>query len=217
MSNEITIVIADDHPIYRKGLWQILGTTPGLRVVGEADNGAAALELIRAHRPRVAMLNPEMPGKDGFDVTRTIVERGWPVEVVFMAVSKSEKLFNAALDLGVKGFVLKESKLEEILNCIRSAASGESFVSPVLASYLLNRSRRAEAGARSEQRARSLTPTERRILSLIAEHRTNKEIAERLFVSVRTIENHRHNISQKLNLRGAHALLKFALDHMTEI
>lgn len=130
-----------------------------------------------------------------------------------MAMSKSEKLFNAALDLGVKGFVLKDSKLEEIINCIRSAASGESFVSSVLTSYLLNRNRRAEAGAQDEPGVQSLTPTERRILRLIAEHRTNKEIAERLFVSVRTIENHRHNISQKLNLRGAHALLKFALDH----
>ncbi|MGE0130475.1 MAG: response regulator [Blastocatellales bacterium] len=217
MNNEITIVIAGGHPIYRKGLLRIIENTPGLRAVGEADHSVAALELIRAHRPRVVVLDVGMPGKDGVDLTQTVIEKEWPVEVVFLAADRDEKFFNAALDLGVKGLAHRDDGPDEIINCIRSAAAGKSFVSPLLMSSFLSLNLRDDAPGSEEPSAQPLTPMERRILNFIAEYKTNREIAEQLFISVRTVENHRHNISQKLNIRGPHALLRFALNIKSEL
>lgn len=213
MNDEITVIIAGDHPIYRKGLLSIIENTPGLRAVGEANHGLAALELIRAHRPRVAVLDVGLPGKGGLDLTRAVIEKEWSVEVVVLASGENENLLKAALDIGVKGLAHRDDGPEEIINCIKSAAAGAGFISSALKPYLLNRRPLTE----KEFSLRFLTPTERRILRLIIEYKTNREIAEQLFVSIRTIENHRHNISQKLNLRGAHSLLKFALDHRSEL
>lgn len=217
MKNEIRIVIADDHPIFRQGLKQVIEAVPMLKVIGEAEDGDAALLCIEAHCPDVAILDVDMPNKDGFEVARAIVEKKLPVEMVFLTMHRSESLFNAALNLGVEGYVLKDSALADVVNSIRSVAKGENFISSALSTFLVKRSRRAAAFAEQQPTINNLTPTERRVLKLIGDYKTSKEIAEQLFISIRTVEHHRASIATKLQLRGSHALIKFALEHRDEL
>ena len=217
MKNEITIIIADDHPVFRQGLIQVVSGDAALNIVAEAEDGENALELIERHRPEVALLDVNMPKMDGIAVAQAVGRKNLPVEIVFLTMHKDEDVFNEAMDAGVKGFVLKESAVTDIIQSIRSVAAGEHFISPQLSSFLLNRSRLAASLVRQKPSLRNLTQTERRILKLIAESKTSREIADELFVSIRTVENHRANICTKLDLRGAHALLKFALENRTAL
>ena len=217
MSREIRILIADDHPIFRRGLRMIVESDPVLNVVAEAGDGAEALERIRELQPDVAVLDLDMPPPDGLAVARHIREQGWPVAPVFLTMHKDAAALNAALDAGVRGYVVKDGAANEIVGCIKTVAAGSSFVSPTLAGHLLSRRDRAEELARTTPSIGDLTPSERRVLRLIAEAKSNKEIAEALFVSVRTVEHHRSNICAKLGLSGKNALLTFALTHRGEI
>lgn len=213
MKNEIKILIADDHPVFRKGLIQVVSSDAALNVVAEAEDGESALELIEQHAPEVVLLDVDMPKMDGIAVAQAIGEKNLPVEIVFLTMHKDEDVFNEAMDAGAKGFVLKESAVTDIIQSIRAVAAGEHFISPQLSSYLINRTRAAASLVRQKPSLQNLTQTERRILKMIAEKKTSREIAEELFVSIRTIENHRANICAKLDLRGAHVLLKFALEN----
>lgn len=217
MADEIRIVIADDHPIVRRGLRQAIESDEKLKVVAEADDGEAALRQIQELRPDVAVLDVEMPKLDGFGVARAVIGQRLAVEIIFLTMHKDEDIFNAAMDAGVKGYVLKDSAVSDIGGSIRAVSAGQSYISPQLSTYLLQRGRRAASLVRQRPALSQLTPTERRILKLIAENKTSREIAGELFVSPRTVENHRANICAKLELHGAHALLKFALEHRSEL
>jgi DNA-binding NarL/FixJ family response regulator len=215
--NKIRLVIADDHPVFVKGLRQVLMGDPSLEVVAEARDGDAALQCIQEHKPEVAVLDIEMPKKDGFEVVRAIQTQQPDLAVVFLTMHKNEALFNAAVDLGVQGYVLKDSALAEIVESVRAVAAGHSFVSPVLSSFLVGRRRRAQSLLAGQPTLRDLTATERRVLQLIADSKTSAQIAQELFVSVRTVEHHRANICTKLSLHGSNALLRFALAHKSEL
>jgi DNA-binding NarL/FixJ family response regulator len=217
MSNEIRVLIADDHPIFRHGLRQLVEKDPQIRVVAEADNGETALELIAAHRPEAAVLDVNMPRKDGFEVLRGVQSQHLPTLVIFLTMHNDEMHFNEALNLGVRGYVLKESAATDITSCIKAVAAGHNYVSPELSTYLLHRGQRASALLRDQPNLNELTATELRVLALLGEYRTNREMAAEMFVSVRTIENHRANICSKLNIHGTHALMKFALKHKSEL
>ena len=217
MGNETRVLIADDHPILRQGLRQAVKSVPGMKVICEAADGRVALTEIEAQRPDVAVLDVNMPELDGFAVARSVIEKKLPVELVFLTMYKDEEMFNEALDIGVKAYVLKDSAVTDLIGAIRAVVAGEHFISPALSTHLVNRSKRATALASSKPGLKDLTPAERRILTLVAENKTSREIADELFVSVRTVENHRANICQKLELHGAHVLLKFALEHKSEL
>jgi DNA-binding NarL/FixJ family response regulator len=214
---EITLVIADDHPIFRQGLRQIIERDARLKIVGEAEDGESALETIEAARPQVAIVDVNMPGRDGFEVARAVRERRLPTELIILTMYKDERIFNAALDVGVKGYVLKDSAISEVVGCVKTVAAGETYISPQMSAYLLTRSNRAARLASETPGLAMLTSTERRVLKLVAEHKTSKEIADELCISVRTAEHHRANITEKLELRGRHALVKFAADHRSEL
>jgi DNA-binding NarL/FixJ family response regulator len=213
MNTEFRIVIADDHPVYRRGLSMIISADPALKIVAEAEDGEAALQYIRSEEPDVAVLDVDMPLKGGFDVVRAIQLLNLHTAVVFLTMHKDEGLFNTAMDLGVKGYVLKDSAITDIVASIKAAAAGQNFISAPLATYLVNRSHRRSTFVEQRPSINDLTPTERRILRLIAEHKTSREIADQLFISVRTVERHRLNIGEKLDLHGSNALLKFALEN----
>jgi DNA-binding NarL/FixJ family response regulator len=217
MKTETRIVFADDHPLLREGLRKVIEREAGMQIVGEADDGESALALITQSRPDVAILDIEMPRLSGFDVARAVRELRLPVEIVFLTMHKDEDIFNKALDAGAKCFVLKDSAVMEIVGCIKSAVKGEHYISPAVSGYLVNRSARAGALARQLPGLNDLTEAEQRVLRLIADYKTSREIAADLGVSHRTVENHRTNISNKLELRGSHALLKFALEHKSEL
>jgi len=217
MGIEITLIIADDHPIFRKGLRQVVETDAALKVLAEAEDGEAALALIQQLNPDVALLDVDMPKLDGVEVARALREKQLPVSVVFLTMHKDEDVFNDAMDAGAKGYVLKESAVTDLILCIRAVAAGQHFISPQLSSFLLTRSARMASLVKQKPTLDSLTATERRVLKLIADNKTSREIAADLFVSIRTVENHRANICAKLDLHGAHALLNFALANKSSL
>jgi len=216
MKDEVKIVIADDHPIVRQGLRQMIEAEKNFTIVGEAGDGEDALQLIETHKPDVAVLDIDMPRIGGFDVARELKRKKSEVGIIFLTMHSEEEIFQTAMDLGVGGYVLKDSATTDIVAGIKSIASGKPFISPALSALLLNRRRRVNKLARQKPELDSLTPTERRILKLIAEDKTSKEIGEELFISHRTVHAHRANISTKLNLSGNLALVKFAITHKSD-
>lgn len=216
MASEINILIADDHPIFREGLRQLIEKEFGFQVVAEAEDGERAFEMIRAHLPAVAILDLDMPAMDGFVVAAEVHKLKLPVKIVILTMHRDELHFNRAIDLGVSGFVIKDSAAHEIINCIKAVNTGSEYFSPDLSSFLLSRSRRS-TNAAERFGLGDLTPTERRVLYLLSDLKTSREIASELGVSPRTVENHRAHICTKLDLQGTHALVKFALEHKSEL
>ena len=208
---EIRILIADDHPIFRRGLRAVVESDAELNVVAEVDNGAEALREIEALEPDVAVLDVNMPQADGLTVAKTIQAKNLPTVPVFLTMHTDEAIFNAAIDADVKGFVIKDGAANDIITCIKSVVAGQSFFSSTLSQFLLNRHLRPKSPLEK------LTASERRVLRLVANGKTTKEIADELFVSPRTVEHHRANISAKLDLSGKNALLTFALTNKSLI
>ncbi len=217
MTDQIKIVIADDHSIVRQGLRQMLESDANFTVVGEAKNGKEALDLIETHQPEVAILDVDMPQMNGFELVHELRRRKIRIEIVFLTMHSEEEIFLAAMDLDVGGYVLKDDATTDIVAAVKSVAAGKPFISPALSSLLLGRRRRAEELKSDKPGLAALTPTERRVLELIAEDKTSKEIGDELFISHRTVDTHRLNISRKLNLRGNLALVKFAITHKSEL
>ena len=217
MATDIRIVLADDHPIVRHGLRQAIESEAGLKVVGEAGDGRSALEQIKSHRPDIAVLDIDMPEMGGLDVARALGAQKLAAEVIFLTIHREEDLFNEAINLGAKGYVLKDSALTDLVSCVKEVAQGKRYVSPALTDYLFKRRQRVGSLSQQKPELKDLSPTERLVLKLVAEYKTSREIAEELFISPRTVETHRTNICNKLDLRGSHALMKFALDHKSEL
>ncbi len=215
MSDKIKIFIADDHPIFRGGLRNLIETESHLEVIGEAKDGAEAIQRLLHCHADVALLDIDMPRASGFEVFTTLREKGIALHIIFLTMHKDEQFLNAALDLGVKGFLVKDSAAEEVIDCIEAVVNGQEFISPQLTSFLLKRMRQVNSTKSSQ--LNHLTPTERKVLRLIAEFKTNKEIAAELIMGVRTVEQHRLNISEKFDLKGRHALMKFATENAEQI
>ncbi|MDE3057339.1 MAG: response regulator transcription factor [Bacteroidota bacterium] len=210
------ILIADDHALVRRGLRQVLETRPSIRVI-EAENGEEALHMIRQEKPQVALLDIEMPKMTGFDVAVRVQNESLPVTLVFLTMFKEEHVFNKAMDVGVKGYVLKENTIAEILQCIQAVTAGKYYLSPSISDFLVRRNAKLVTPASDATGVGLLTPAERNLLKLLAEMKTNQQIADALHISIKTVHNHRNNICDKLGLQGAHALLKFAVEHVSQL
>lgn len=217
MPAKTRILLADDHPILRKGLIQVIEADSHLQVIGEADDGEMALAQIEKLRPNIAVVDIDMPKLDGFGVLKEIRRRQLGVDVVFLTLHSDEGLFTEAMDLGAKGYILKETAVTEIATGIRAVAAGQHYVTTSLTAHLLRHRSRVQAFEQRQPSLADLTATERRILGMIARGQSSKEIAGELFIHYRTVENHRTNISQKLGLHGHNAVLKFALEHKAEL
>ena len=217
MKNEINIVIADDHPVFRHGLRLIIESDARLKVVAEAADGARALDSIKNLKPDIAVLDVNMPALTGFEVVRELADGDTATKIIFLTMHKDEMMFNTALNAGVQGYLLKESAVEEIIDGIKTVHAGENFISPALTAFLFNRRRRAAAFSEEKPAIDDLTTSERRILKFIAEDKTSREIADLLFVSVRTVERHRQNICDKMDVHGSNALMKFAIKNKEQL
>jgi DNA-binding NarL/FixJ family response regulator len=217
MKDPIKVLIADDHPIFRKGLCEVLSEDPAIHLVAEVADGLAALQEIRQLKPHAAVLDLDMPQMNGMQVAKKVSELKLPVAVIMLTMHKEEMLFNEAMNAGVLGFILKENAASDLLGCIHAVVGGDSFISPSLSSFLLNRKTDAQKLIEEKPELQKLTAAEQRILKLIAEDLTSKEIAERLGISPHTVENHRAKICERLNLRGSHSLLKFAYDNKSRL
>jgi DNA-binding NarL/FixJ family response regulator len=213
LKEKITIIIADDHPIMRSGLRQMIESHSVFQIIDEANDGEEALNLIEEKKPDVALLDIAMPRLTGLQVARLVQERGLSTKIAILTMSADEIIFNEAMDLGVLGYVLKENASSEVLNSIRTVAKGQYYISPSISGLLINRSRKRETAFISIPGLADLTPTEIRILKLVAGSKTSKEIAFDLSISTKTVENHRANITAKLHISGNNALLRFALEN----
>lgn len=212
MLNEIKIVLADDHPIVRQGLRQVIEREMGLRVVAECGDGVMALAEIEKQQPDIAILDVDMPRASGFDVLRALSKNQSAVQVILMTVHDEVEFFNEALDLGAKAYILKECAVEEVVNAVRAVCANQSYTSQRMHQFLFRRANRAESGGLA-----ALTPTERQVLKLIADYKTSREIGEALYISPLTVKTHRRNISSKLDITGSNALMKYALDHKSRL
>jgi two-component system, NarL family, response regulator DegU len=217
MKHEVRLLVVDDHPVFRRGLRQIIEENPRFRVVGEASDGDVALRLAADVEPAIAVVDIDMPRLNGLEFVRALQKKQRTVSVIFLTMYKEEDMFNAAMDLGVKAYVLKENAVEDILSALEKVARGETFLSQSMLNLNRRRSDRVQQLLLSKPQLDDLTSAERRILKLIAEDRTSKEIASLLQISVKTVDNHRLNICHKLNLHGSHSLLKFAFDHKSHL
>lgn len=215
MGENISIVIADDHALIRKGLKQVLDLEPEFRAI-EAVNGKEALTYIREMKPHIAVLDIEMPEMSGFDVAKQVKNEGLSVDIIFLTMFKDEVVFNKAMDIGVKGYVLKENTVSEIVLCIHSVVKGKYYLSPAISEFLIRRNTKLVSPATDRDGLNRLTSTERKIMKQLSLMKTNQEIADELHISIKTVQNHRTNICNKLELKGTHALLKFTMEHSSK-
>jgi DNA-binding NarL/FixJ family response regulator len=207
------VLVADDHPIFRQGLVRAIQETAEFEVAGEAADGRRALELLAQLRPDMAVVDIAMPLMDGLEVIRTASAQSLECDFIIMTMYKEEEYFKEALDLGVRGYLLKESAAGDLVQCLRAVAGGKHYVSPAMSEYLILSSTGDRRGARDVNPLLNLSRTERRVLRLIAENKTSKEIADELHISFRTVQNHRAHMCEKLKLEGFNRLLQFALEH----
>ena len=216
MQKETKILIADDHPIFRHGLAQIIERREGLSVTCEASDGQEALEKIGNYGAEVAIIDIDMPVLDGIETARKLKDLHPETLVVFLTMHKDKSILRSMESLNVRGYVLKDSAMNEIVTCIEKVLDGGAYLSPALEDLA---SAKADPGFDTKfvPALEGLTKTEKKVLSLITESRTNKEIAEELFISIRTVETHRYNICTKLGLNGSHALFKFAVKNKQKI
>ncbi len=211
-----TLIIADDHPFFRKGLLQLLRSVKTLKVIGEAETGPDALAMIEKIHPDAAVLDIDMPQMRGLEVLEEMNRKKLTTSVIFMTMYKEPELVRRALSLGAKGYLLKESVVEELIQALSYVASGKTYVSPAMAAIIAS-SEAPRADAVVLPGLDRLTQTERRVLRLVAENKSSKEISDELSISSRTVDNHRSHICEKLGITGTHALLRFALqnkDHL---
>jgi DNA-binding NarL/FixJ family response regulator len=209
MSEPITVVLADDHPMFRRGLTDVIGAEPSFRIVGEAGDGETALALCRRHRPRVTVLDIDMPKMSGLAVADALRQEQLGAAVVILTMYREPAMFRRALDLGAQGYVLKDSAVMDIVACLHMVAAGRPYISPALSGELVERHRAVTVEV---QALDDLTPAQRQVLKLIAQGLTTPAIAQALGISPKTVENHRLNICGRLGLHGPQALLRYALE-----
>jgi DNA-binding NarL/FixJ family response regulator len=206
------VLIIDDHPIFRQGLRHLIESVPGLCVVGEASDLTGAAQQLAGLQPDVAIIDLNLGTDSGLDLVHRCHEMKPRVAAVVLTMHREESLFEGALRAGAAAYVLKENASEDVLLAIRSVAAGGFFLSASLKEFLGRKDKRDTAPAGPTDLT-SLTPTERRVLRLIGTNLTSKEIAHELCISPRTVDSHRAHICERLNLRGAQSLLRFALEH----
>jgi len=210
-----TIIVADDHPIFRRGLIRSIQEAGGFDVVGEAADGQQALEIIDRLRPKIAVVDIAMPLMDGLALVRAAASRSLKCSFVMMTMYREEEYFKEALELGAMGYLLKESTSDDLIQCLRFVTKGRRFVSPGMSDFLISASKLLPNRSEGRNPLHDLSPSERRVLKMIAENKTSKEIAAALNISFRTVQAHRAHICKKLQLEGYNRLLQFAMEHKT--
>lgn len=205
-SGVIKILLADDHTIVRQGLKLILSAHADMQVLGEAANGREAVELAAKLHPDIVLMDVAMPELNGIEATRQMVAANARIRILVLSMHKESVYVREILRAGARGYILKDAIDTELLTAIRSVARGDGYISPAVSGALLNDFRGNAASPID-----LLSPREREVLQLIAEGKTNKEIATRLNLSVYTVDSHRGKVMEKLNLHSTGELVRFAM------
>ena len=211
-----TIVIADDHEIVRRGLRTVLETREDFEIVGEASNGREAVKLVESLSPHVVVMDISMPELNGLEAARQIVKSKPGTEVLVLTMHESEELIREMLEAGARGYVLKSDAMRQLVPAVDTLRKHKPFFTPKASEVVLDGFLGEEERLRGEPRRR-LTPREREIVQLLAEGKSNKEVASALHISVKTAETHRTNIMRKLDLHSVSELVRFAVrNHIIE-
>ncbi len=205
----VRILLVDDHAMLRDGVRMVLETHPGFEVVGTADNGRDAVRLVEELRPDIAVLDIAMPELNGLEATRAIRECCRETEVIVLSMHEGEEYLREALRAGAAGYVLKRAAAKELVAAINAIQRGESYLDPALTRTLISDYvRQVERG---DEAPDSLTERELEVLKLVAEGMTNRQIALKLNISIKTVQTHRANLMDKLNLHDRTELVRYAI------
>ena len=208
VTDQISVLIADDHTIVRSGVRLLLEAETDIRVVGEALNGLEALELAESLQPDVVLMDITMPEMDGLEATREIKTRFPQINVLVLTMHRSDEYFFEMLKAGASGYILKGAKTSELINAVRVVYQGEVFLYPTMTQKLVNGYLKLSEW--DEEVGPTLSPREKEIMSLIAEGYSSKEIADQLVISPSTVHSHRGNLMDKLGLNNRRELIQFA-------
>ena len=207
----IRILLADDHTIVRKGLRMLLESHEGFRVVAEAADGREAVTLVEQHQPDVVVMDLAMPILNGIEAARQICSGNTQSAIVFLSMHSDEGYVLKALKSGAKGFLLKDSAEHDLINAVKTVSEGKAFFSPAISKMLVEDYVRQMHEQKVEDSYDLLTTREREVLQLLAEGRSNKEVATVLDLSLHTVETHRGHIMQKLNLHSGAEMVLYAI------
>jgi DNA-binding NarL/FixJ family response regulator len=212
MSQKFRIVIAEDHTILREGLRSLLCSSPNFEIVGEAEDGRGAIQSVGKFKPDLILLDLSMPRMTGLDAIREIKRQNRETKVLVLTVHKTEEYILTALKAGADGYVLKDATHTELMIAVKSVLSGKHYISPGISDKVLEGYLEGRKTLKTQTSWETLTQREREILKLIAEGYKNKEIADYLCISPKTVEKHRANLMEKLDLHNVQALTTFAIE-----
>lgn len=212
MENKLSIVLADDHTILREGLRALLSADPSIEIVGEAQDGREAVRRVEKLGPDLLLMDLSMPRMSGMDAIREIKKRYPETKIIALTVHKTEEYLLTTLQAGADGFVLKDATHDELLMAIKNVMGGKSYLSPGVSQKVIEGYLKGRESTQSLSSWETLSQREREVLKLIAEGFKNKEIAEDLCISLKTVEKHRANLMKKLDLHNAAALTVYAVE-----
>jgi DNA-binding NarL/FixJ family response regulator len=211
----LKLIVVDDHKIVRDGLCSLIEGLPGYTIVGRAENGRQAIEVARRENPDIIIMDVSMPEMNGIDATSSIMEEMPLCKVIVLSMHSDKRFITGALQAGASGFLLKECAFQELNQALDAVRKGQTYLSPKIAGTVVHDYRRRLL---TEETEKHLTTKEREVLQLIAEGRSTKEIADRLFVSVKAIEGRRRRLMEKLQISTVAGLVKYAIrEGLTEL
>jgi len=212
MSQKVRIVIAEDHTILREGLRMLLSTNPGYEIVAEAEDGREAVRWVSKLKPNLILTDLSMPRMNGMEAIREIRRESPETKILVLTVHRAEEYILATFRAGADGYILKDSTQSELLMAVKKVLSGKHFISPEISEKVIEGYLEGKKTLKPRTSWETLTQREREILKLIAEGYKNKDIADDLCISVKTVEKHRANLMEKLDLHSVQALTPFAIE-----
>lgn len=217
MDNLITVLIVDDHKIIRDGIKSLLEDTPNIKIVGEASNGLEAIEFFKKQPADVVIMDIRMPEMGGIETTKFLTENYPNVKILALTMHDEEAFISKMLNAGASGYLLKNVGKEEFITAINKIYKGENYFSLEVATKMMTKFMSSKFNDEQENDAEDndlqLTKREIEVIKLIAEGLTSQDIADKLFISPRTVDTHRRNLLQKLNVKNTAELIKFAIKH----
>jgi DNA-binding NarL/FixJ family response regulator len=207
----LRIVVADDHPLMRRGICDLLESEPGWKVVAEAGNGREAVEAMTGSKPDVLVIDLAMPELNGLTATREILRALPKTEVVLLTMHNTEQVIREVLESGARGFVLKSDAGQNLVAAVKAVAAGKPFFTPNVADVVLKGYLRSNSKSGSRANLPVLTTRELQVMQLLAEGKANKAVANAMQISVKTVEAHRSNINRKLSIKTTSELVRYAV------